>query len=101
LGLIRSASSTIALLVIHLQCSSSDDDRHADVAVSDDGSFAVAWLRDLGIVVRRFNADGSPRGAEFLVAEAALPEIRLYAPQIAIARDGRFIVVWSMRERLP
>ncbi|MBC7951624.1 MAG: hypothetical protein H7Z12_07380 [Rhodospirillaceae bacterium] len=65
----------------------------------DDGSFMVTWLRSTGIsgrsdvVVRRFNADGTPAGAESVAATSLeVPEINSY-----VLADGSVALLWSER----
>lgn len=67
-----------------------------DLAMSGDGSFVVAWYRQVGIQVRRFNADGTPRGPEQLVAPHPKVARSFGGPYVAMARDGRFVVVWGL-----
>jgi hypothetical protein len=70
-----------------------------DLAMSGDGSFVVAWYRQLGIQVRRFDADGTPRGPERIVAPHLKEPRKFGGPYVAMARDGRFVVVWSTYNR--
>jgi hypothetical protein len=65
----------------------------------DDGSFMVTWLRSTNVagrsdvVVRRFNADGTPAGAESVVAASLeVPEINSY-----VLADGSVALLWSER----
>lgn len=71
-----------------------------DPAVGFDaaGNFVVAWESDgqdgdgVGIVARRFAADATPLGGEFVVnTETAFDQID---PEVAVAADGSFMVVW-------
>lgn len=62
--------------------------------------FVVVGLDDRDLYPRTlgriFNADGTPRGAPFVVDLAASPA--LSAPRVAAAPDGGFIVVWIGRD---
>jgi hypothetical protein len=71
----------------------------ASVGVDAAGGFVVCWFApvpgsttDLTISARRFDASGAPRADEFLVAT-----VRDASPsaQIAVARDGAFVVTWG------
>src|SRR5436309_7909346 len=70
----------------------------ARVAVADDGSFVAVWANRTtappasDVFVRRFGPDGSPRGAEFSVANQARG--RQGGPGVAVAGNGSFVVVW-------
>ncbi len=70
-----------------------------DVAVDAEGRFAVAYdglpnggagLADLGL--RRFNADGTPFGATFVVGTSSRLDIN---PSIDLADDGRIAVSYD------
>jgi hypothetical protein len=69
----------------------------ASIAVDEPGNFVVAWahytpaLQPL-IKVRRFAADGSPRGAEFQVAAAGT--YAFSRPVAASDAVGNFVVAW-------
>ena len=67
-----------------------------DVGLDEDGRFVVAWKLagfDLPsrLLVQRLRFDGTPRGGliEVLRGEA------FQGPRVAVAPDGRFLVVWS------
>ena len=69
-----------------------------DVAMRDNGDFVVVWNSygqdgDNGVFGRRFDAGGTAQGVEFQVN--SFTPGRQYAPDIAMADDGRFVVVWS------
>lgn len=67
---------------------------YVDLAMRGDGSFDVTSSNDRGIHVRRFNADSSPRGLEFLATDYfALGSDG--GPAIATAADGSFVVTWG------
>ncbi|MDY0976305.1 DUF4214 domain-containing protein [Massilia sp. CFBP9012] len=68
---------------------------HADAAMPDlallqDGSFALAWREDGQVAVRQFDADGSPRGA--VETFGALGTA--YSPQV-VAHGGSYAVSWG------
>src|SRR3546814_15464156 len=65
------------------------DQQRPAVARAPDGSFVVAWDSDgqdgsvAGVYARRYDAQGIPRGGEFLVHVTT--RHRQYAPRISIA----------------
>ncbi len=69
------------------------------VAVDAAGGFVVAWSPTLpssteyDVLARRFAADGSPVGEEFLV-NAHTTSVQAN-PSVAVAADGRFAVAWN------
>lgn len=74
------------------------DQQRPSVARALDGSFVVAWDSDGedgsvdGVYARRYDAQGVPRGDEFLVNVNT--RNRQYAPRVAIDGSGGFVVVW-------
>lgn len=69
----------------------------SDVARDDEGNFVVVWTNDHDpspnwISGQRFLADGSPAGSEFQVNTLYAGFVDL--PRVAMAGDGRFVVVW-------
>lgn len=73
------------------------DQLFADVAMDADGQFAVVWespdADGTGVFGRQFDADGNPLGSQFQVnVTTQKDQLR---PAIAMADDGRFVVVWS------
>lgn len=66
-----------------------------DVGAAADGSFVVVWEdEDQGRVwVRRYGANGKPRGGEFRVSR--MGGGRQDAPAVAVRPDGSFVVVWN------
>lgn len=79
-------------------------DRHdvePAIDAAADGRFAIAWMssnadRGYDVLARRFDADGTPRGAEFTVAGLASGAASWHsAAAVAMAADGRFIVAWN------
>ncbi|UCH49647.1 MAG: DUF4347 domain-containing protein, partial [Betaproteobacteria bacterium] len=68
------------------------------VAMNDTGEFVIAWESDLqdghkeGVYARRFAADGTALGNEFLV-NTTTTEIQR-RPSIAMANDGSFVIAW-------
>ena len=71
-----------------------------NVAAFSDGSYVVVWTSDSNaggsvedIIGRRFNADGTPAGAEFMVnTYTGYYENR---PDVTILADGGFLVTWT------
>lgn len=66
-----------------------------DVGVAADGSFVVVWGAQgpYNVWVRRFRADGEPRGSGFRVSR--LGSGQQAAPAVAVRPDGSFVVVWN------
>ena len=78
--------------------------RYATVGMAADGSFTVAWESlyhehptdpdfGNGVYVQRFDASGIPVGSELLVNTETHDD--QYRAALAMAPDGRFVVVWS------
>lgn len=67
------------------------------VACDAQGNFVIVWLNPYGsppfILGQRYLADGAPVGSEFQVNTLAGDE--LDDLEIAMADDGRFVVVWT------
>ncbi len=69
------------------------------VARAGDGSFVVVWAKNFGgnsgydIVARRYAANGTALGAEFVVNSYGTGIQR--SPAVEIADSGSFIVVWA------
>jgi hypothetical protein len=72
------------------------------VAITANGDFVVAWdsdgspgtdSSDASIQAQRFAANGSPQGAQFQVNTYTTSY--QYAPSVAAASDGDFVVVWE------
>jgi hypothetical protein len=72
------------------------------VAAAPSGDFVVVWQSDgsfgtdssdLSIQGQRYAADGTPQGAQFQV-NSYTPSVQDY-PDVAVAADGDFVVVWS------
>jgi Ca2+-binding RTX toxin-like protein len=65
----------------------------ADVAAAADGSFVVAWREGSDLLLRRFEANGTPAGE---VVTAATGIIATYGePSLAMAADGSFALTWA------
>ena len=67
------------------------------VAAGRDGSFVVAWqspheFNDFGVFARRFDASGTPRGAEFRVNTFTTSS--QLSPAVAADGRGNFVIVW-------
>jgi len=71
----------------------------ADIAISEDGSFTIAWSsrRQVGsswdIFARQFNADGTPVDDEFQVNTTT--DGSQFRPSMGMAADGSFVILWS------
>lgn len=74
----------------------------ADVATAADGRFVVVWQEGgfdldyetpVSMKARLFDAAGKPLGGEILVASHKRPLMAGHA--VAMAPDGRFVVVWG------
>ncbi len=69
------------------------------VAIDDDGDFVVVWASygqdgsNNGVYAQRFNADGTPAGAEFLVNTTTSNSQT--SPDVAMNADGDFVVTWD------
>ncbi|MCC6573361.1 MAG: hypothetical protein IT462_06165 [Planctomycetes bacterium] len=74
------------------------------IAVEPGGDFVIAWDSQLaeassysgslgvGIAARRFDADGSPKGGEFVVNSSYLNNQT--EPDVAVDGDGDFVIAW-------
>ncbi|NJL22161.1 MAG: hypothetical protein HC895_17250 [Leptolyngbyaceae cyanobacterium SM1_3_5] len=74
--------------------------RDASVAIDAAGNFVVVWENFTlagrsDIIARRFNADGTPNGNEFLINGVDNGLINQAFPNIAMAADGSFVVTWT------
>ncbi len=73
------------------------------VAMDDAGNFVVVWtssLEDgagLGVFARRYDANGNPLGTPFQVNSSSAGD--QLQPQVAMAADGQFWVVWESSDR--
>jgi hypothetical protein len=73
------------------------DQSAPDVATAASGDFVVVWQSPQdgnsgGVVARRYAADGTPSGAEFVVnTSTSGPQ---YRPAVASDPAGNFVVVW-------
>lgn len=73
----------------------------SSIATDDAGNFVITWHKNnedvSAIFARRFNAAGAPLGDPFQVypePPASVPLGQVYDPSVAMAADGRFVVVW-------
>ncbi|MEM6845193.1 MAG: cadherin-like domain-containing protein [Bacteroidota bacterium] len=72
----------------------------SDVAIADDGSFAVVWRSESAttsgdIFLQRYAADGTASGAELSVNTTTANDQLL--PRIAMAGNGRHVIVWESK----
>jgi hypothetical protein len=81
----------------------SSSQRWPAVAADASGNFVVVWFGDLqdghqeGIVGRRYDALGQPRGGEFLVNTYTTNQQQL--PRVASDAAGNFIVLWNSSQQ--
>lgn len=74
------------------------DQRNAEVAMDAAGNFVVAWHSvgqdgsAEGVFAQRFNANGTPVGAEFRVN--SYTNARQYYPAVDMDADGDFVIAW-------
>jgi hypothetical protein len=77
--------------------------RFPDAAIDAAGNFVITWESqigdgsDYGIFARRFDADGIPRGDEFLVNSYTTGE--QLRPTIAADAQGNFVIAWESRDQ--
>lgn len=80
-----------------------EDQYEAFVSTDGDGGFVVSWdsypidgsLAEYDVVARRFQSDGTPRGADFKVnTDSSLGSFRERQRSIADS-EGGFLVVWD------
>jgi hypothetical protein len=72
------------------------DCRYPDVAMDDNGNFAIVWLHDNNpnsIMARLYNAGGTARTAPFEVSTIGFNSIT--RPSIAMDWSGHFVVAWD------
>ncbi|QDT54231.1 Cadherin domain protein [Caulifigura coniformis] len=68
-----------------------------EVALSEDGSFAITWARhdlpssNIDLFVRRYDSTGVPLGNELEVVS----DVNQQSPEIASTPDGGYILVWA------
>jgi len=85
--------------VFRINVETDDDQDRPSVAMADDGSFVVAYSSRLldgngnGIYLRRYDAAGGAIGGESQVNSYWMDNQG--SPDVAMASDGRFIVVWQ------
>ena len=87
--------------VFRVNGTETNDQIESDVAMAADGDFVSVWwaldrgANTHGISGRLFNADGTPKGSDFVIAPAAGPfGGSAVKPTVAMAADGRFVVAW-------
>ena len=72
------------------------DCRYPDVAMDDNGNFAIVWLHDNNpnsIMARLYNADGTARTDSFEVSTIGFNSVT--RPSIAMDWSGGFVVAWD------
>jgi len=69
------------------------------IGMADDGKFVIAWNgegigdNDGGVFGQKYNSDGTTNGEEFRVN--SYTTYQQQNPSVAMASDGRFVVVWE------
>ncbi|MEM8996928.1 MAG: hypothetical protein AAGF23_19250 [Acidobacteriota bacterium] len=98
-----SAETGVALLGDELRVNTYVDNNQSfpEIAVAPDGSAVVTW-ESIGqdgsnhaVAAQRYNPDGTPRGAEFIVNTET--EDTQSQPSVAMAADGSFIIFWRSK----
>jgi hypothetical protein len=75
-----------------------DVQQNADVAYDDTGAFVVVWQSKFqdgsgdGVYAQRYNADGTPRGIEFLASVTT--SLNQTLPKVAADAAGNFVVAY-------
>ncbi len=78
---------------------------HPDVAIDDAGRFVVVWESfgqdgsSYGVYAQRYGTAGQKLGGELRVNVTTLDRQR--SPAVAMASDGRFVVVWQAKPAGP
>jgi len=70
--------------------------RYPDVAMDDNGNFAIVWVQDKSsnsLMARLYNADGTARTAPFEVSTVGFSS--LTQPSIGMDWSGHFVVAWD------
>ncbi|SCY43671.1 M10 family metallopeptidase C-terminal domain-containing protein [Microvirga guangxiensis] len=87
---------------IHLNTTTTLSQRLVSIAALDDGTFVAVWQHDKvmpgGIEIRGqiFNADGSTKGAEFVVnSTPSTANASKTSPVVTALAGGRFVVAWT------
>ncbi|MGV3525073.1 MAG: hypothetical protein ACO1RX_12655 [Candidatus Sericytochromatia bacterium] len=84
---------------IHINTYTTNWQSEPDIAMDATGDFSLAWTStnqdgsDRGIVARRFNSDGSAKGAEFAVN--TITDDDQYLPEIACDQAGNLLISWT------
>ncbi|MDX9911450.1 MAG: hypothetical protein RBS39_06445 [Phycisphaerales bacterium] len=74
------------------------DVRNASIGMASNGDFVVVYeatdaLLSRGVFARRYNADGTAKGAAFRVNPATTGEQT--SPRVSVREDGSFVVSWE------
>lgn len=91
---------------IAVKIDAAGNERGPMVASDSAGNFVVVWNRrsatngNHSVVARRYAADGSPRGSEFLVA-AGGNKSTSFASSVAMDADGDFVVLFATASTSP
>ncbi|MGL5095861.1 MAG: hypothetical protein ACRDD1_09745, partial [Planctomycetia bacterium] len=82
----------------HSNTFTSNNQRHATVAMDDDGDFVVAWTSynqdgdGKGVYAQRYNSTGGRQGGEFRINTTTVGNQR--SPAASMDDDGDFVVSW-------
>ena len=93
------AAASVCPAEFRVNTYTANDQNLPDIAMSDDGSFAVAWESrgqdgDLGgVYLRRFAPNGQPLGDEFRVNTTTGGSQQ--QPDVAMDAVGNFVVAWE------
>jgi len=74
----------------------SSDSRYPDVAMDDEGDFAVVWMLDRSsnsIMARLYDADGTAKAEPFEVSTIKFSSVT--RPSVAMDTVGDFVVAWD------
>ncbi len=77
--------------------------QNPSIDVNASGEFVIVWdnfvfssqLLSNNVYARRFDAAGTPLGSDFLVNDEILDGVFQDVPDVALADDGSFVVVWQ------
>lgn len=83
---------------IHVNVTTTNDQRYPTIAMAGNGSFVIAWISNQtgsnAVYARRFAADGTPVPGEITVDTVASVLLSQNSLSIGSASDGRFVVSW-------
>ncbi|MGB0850277.1 MAG: PKD domain-containing protein, partial [Bacteroidia bacterium] len=97
-GRLASADGTLDA-TFRANSTTTKNQKFPSVGMADNGDYVVVWASedqdgdDFGIVGRRYNANSSAKGSEFIINDITAG-FQSY-PDVAVARDGSFVVTWQ------